>query len=965
MQATFGPRGELRELRVDGVPYVTDTGVALAQPGWAGTLADQRTVDPTAVQVSTADGATVYAMAFSADGVAVRLREVARVTSGKVSLEYEMTPERDLEVEAVYVQVLLPASVHAGATRYLIAGAAVTQGLLPATAGPGSHVIGGGGRVDWAGFAAPGGSALRVVPTDLTVQLQDNRKWDVPTFGLLTSSASNRLAAGKAVRFGLTFSAETAAALDAEARELTRTGLAELPLADDRPLAIGSVTADRTTVEVFDKAELSLDLAATYANPFDPGQIAVRAEVSTPDGRQVSVPGFYTVPMALQAGPATERLRAAGPPGFRVRYTPTVPGTHRLVLRATDRGGTVEAAPLELMATAGTRPGFVRVAKASPLYFAEDSGEPFFAVGENVCWSWGNQPLADYAAWFRGLGAAGGNWARLFLSNGEKGQEWLPAPTEKPGTGTYLGLGRYALDNAWRLDEVLRLAGENGVRVMFCLGTFGEFTTGGYFNEGCWMSNPYNAANGGPCARPEDFWTDPRARALYQQRLRYLIARWGHSPGLFAWEFWNEVRPTPEQEAWLAEMAAFVKRWDPNRHLVSTTYGSPAVWACPDVDFTMKHLYGTAGNTADFTPLIVSETHASLGFGKPFLLAEFGIDWQTGDNRWDPRGTGLSMHNGAWAALMAGAAGTAMLWYWDGYVHPNDLYRVLAPVRRFTDTVDWTTARFEPLEGIRAERTDEAPETFTDLTVPASQEWGTTPAAEYRVGRDGSVHGAPVAMTLGSPARGNPGELYTKLSWTVDMPQPGNLLVRLGQVCTRARLQVTVDGAVALDRELQAGEPGKGPWKEARFLAQYQVWVSDYQEDIAVPVPAGQHVVTLANAAGDWLQITRITLPAYRSSRYPDVNLVGLRSAGLVLLWVHDRESTWRTEFEGRQPAGIRGLQVTVPVASDGPWQVQHWDTFAGQVVRENTLRATDGRLELALPGLTRDVALRLMKVEH
>jgi hypothetical protein len=962
MQATLGPRGEITALRVDEVLYVSDAAVCVAKPGWSGTLADQRAADPASVRVSTADGATVYTMDLPAPGGALHLTEAVRLTPEQLRVEYELTPEVEVTAEAVYVQSLLPAAVHAGATRYLVAGATVAQGLLPAAVSPDSHVIVGGGLVDWAGFAAAGGSGLRVVPSDLTAQLQDNRRWDLPHFGLLTSAPGGRLTAGKTIRLGLTYTATTAAALEAEARELARNDVAGMRLGDDRALAIGKVTADGTTVEVFAPLELSAEIAATYEDPFDPRQIDVSAEVTAPGGQRLSVPGFYYVPLTLEVRLAAERLLVAGRPDFRVRYTPTTPGLYRVVLKATDRSGTAESAPLGFTAGPGKHPGFVRVAKGSPRYFACDDGRPFFAVGENVCWSWNNRPLSNYGDWFKGLGAAGGNWARLFLSNGEKGQEWLPAPTPKPGTGAYLGLGRYALDNAWRLDQIVRLARENGLRVMFCLGTAGEFYSGGYFNEGCWVSNPYNAANGGPCAKPEDFWTDPEARRLYQQRLRYLIARWGFSPDLFAWEFWNEVPPTPDQEAWLAEMAAYVKRHDPNRHLVSTTYGNPAVWSCPDVDFTMRHLYGTAGNTADFTPLIVSQTRESLTFGKPFLMAEFGIDWQTSDRRWDPKGTGLSLHNGAWAALMAGAAGTTMLWYWDDYVHPNDLYHVLTPVRRFADTVPWASTRFEPLVGVTAQRTDDAPETFADLTIPASQDWGTTPSPEYTVGRDGSVQGTPVAMTLGSPVRGNPGELYTKLVWHLDLPQAAKVVARLGQVCTRARLEVSVDGAVVLDRELPAGEPGKGPWQAARYLAQYQVWVSDYQEDIAIDVPAGQHTVAFANTAGDWLQIPRLTLPGYRSSRYPDVNLVGLRGEGLVLLWVHNRESTWRTEFDGKQPAELGGLRVTLPVAQDGTWQVQRWDTSTGEATSPETVRAADGVLALDLPCFARDVALRLAK---
>jgi hypothetical protein len=964
MQATFGPRGEITAVRVGNAVYVTDAAVSLSKPGWTGSLADQRAVDPAAVQVSQAGGATVYAMALSAGGIPIHLREVVRVAPERVTVDYELTPEAEVTAESVFVQCALPAPLHAGVTRYLVAGDAVSAGLLPAAVNPASHLVVGGRLADWVGFLAADGSAVRVTPADLMVQLQDNRKWDVPGFGLLASGPGGKLEAGKAIRFGLTFTAETAARLEAEARELARNDLAELPLGDARPLAIRSVTADHSTVDVFSAVEIRADITATYENPFDPTQIAVDAAVTTPDGRRLTVPGFYYAPLTLETRLATERLRRAGPADFRVRYTPTAAGSHRVEVTVTDRSGKAAAAPLEITATAGKQPGFVRVASAAPRYFATDNGQPFFAVGENVCWASNRSPLTHYSAWFKGLGAAGGNWARLFLSNGEKGQEWLPEPTAKPGVGAYRGLGTYALDNAWRLDEIVRSAGENGIRLMFCLGTFGEFTEGGYFNEGCWVSNPYNAANGGPCATPDEFWTNATARSLYKQRLRYLIARWGHTPNLFAWEFWNEVPPTPAKEAWIAEMAAYVKSCDPNRHLVSTTYGSDAVWRCPDVDFTMAHMYGTAGNTADFTPRIVSETRAVQAHDKPFLLAEFGIDWQTDDSRWDPKGTGLGWHNGAWAALMSGAAGTAMLWYWDGYVHPLDVYPVLTPVRRFADTVDWTTARFEPVTGLQAVLPEGTPETFTDLTIPGALEWGRTPAAEYTIGRDGSVQGGPIAMTIGSPQRGNPGELHTQLVWNVDLPQAGKVILHLGQVCSQAQLQVTVDGRVVLDRELSSGEAGKGPWKSSKYLAQYKVWVSDHDEDIAIEVPAGRHAVACANRAGDWLQISRVTLPAYRSSLFPDVNALGLRRAGLLLLWVHNRESTWRTEFDGNQPRELKGLRLHVPILEGDAWRAEYWDTFAGKVVREETVRAVDGTLTLALPDLVRDVALKLVKVE-
>ena len=151
-------------------------------------------------------------------------------------------------------------------------------------------------------------------------------------------------------------------------------------------------------------------------------------------------------------------------------------------------------------------------------------------------------------------------------------------------------------------------------------------------------------------------------------------------------------------------------------------------------------------------------------------------------------------------------------------------------------------------------------------------------------------------------------------------------------------MKISLDGQVKVDRPLSTGEPGKGPWKSAKFLSQWKVWVSDYAEDIAIEVPAGQHDLTLANTEGDWLQIRSILLPGYRSSRYPNLNVLGLESDQLLLLWVHNPESTWRTEYDGKKPQVQKAIRALVP-AADGTWQVEWWDTFKGEIVRRKRSR--------------------------
>jgi hypothetical protein len=242
---------------------------------------------------------------------------------------------------------------------------------------------------------------------------------------------------------------------------------------------------------------------------------------------------------------------------------------------------------------------------------------------------------------------------------------------------------------------------------MLCFGTYGEFTTGGFFNEGLWKQNPYNAANGGPCAKPEEFWTNPQARALYRQRLRYIAARYGYRTGIQAWEFWNETNaPAP----WVQEMASYLKGTgpyaksgpaDPFGHLVTTTYGDDAVWKLPEIDFTQSHHYGE-GNIPDHAPIVHDDAQRYLAYGKPHLMAEFGIDWRDADRKYDPGGKAVNFHNGLWAGALSGDAGGAMLWWWDNYVHPLSLYAPFGPLRRFTDAVAWTEGKVDAARRGRA-----------------------------------------------------------------------------------------------------------------------------------------------------------------------------------------------------------------------------------------------------------------------
>ena len=105
--------------------------------------------------------------------------------------------------------------------------------------------------------------------------------------------------------------------------------LSEVKFVDNRPREIRSVRLDKQSVEVFSPVELSADIVATYKNPFDPEQIAVDADVTAPNGKTTTVPGFYYAPVRLETKSGAERLEPR-----------PVPPTFAFGIRRRAKGGT-------------------------------------------------------------------------------------------------------------------------------------------------------------------------------------------------------------------------------------------------------------------------------------------------------------------------------------------------------------------------------------------------------------------------------------------------------------------------------------------------------------------------------------------------------------------------------------------------------------------------------------------------
>lgn len=715
------------------------------------------------------------------------------------------------------------------------------------------------------------------------------------------------------------------------------------------------------TVKVarYAKFQLTLDLKTSAANPFDPDEIDVEAAFLSPTGKHIDVPGFLYQPYTSHLNNNAEQLTPDGPPVWMVRFSPDAPGLWKYVVSAHDATGSVTLPAKPFLCIRSLNRGFVRKDTRDPARFIYSDGKPYFPVGENMCWA-GQKGTYDFAQWLQGLSGGGGDWIRLWIST-FNGIEWagLPPVSGPDEFDGYHGMGYYNLQKAWYIDRIMDLAEEDHVNVMLCIGTYSEFTSGGFFGEGQWPQNPYNAANGGPCKTPADFWNNPDAQKLYRHRLRYLIARYGWRSNLFGWEFWNEANPTAD---WMSLMSSYMKGLnsysghpaDPYDHLLSTTYGKPAIWTLPGVDFTMSHNYGT-GNIADWAPVVLDDAKVNIKFLKPHFMAEFGIDWRKSDTPYDPDGKGVNLHNALWASVVSGDAATAMIWYWDGYIAPMNLYHIFQPVRKFTDAVPWRQGKWKSMMCdapiIKGSRTENS-----NLHLIPENGWGKSASSNFTITPSGHVEGGALPTFLYSPSKP---DLRMTPVFHVHYQQAGKFILSINQVSNFAKLNILLDGKQAASISLSAAPPkdsGKPLYKSTKFETEYGIYLADFDSELSIDVPEGRHTISLDLQNGDWMTIGSITLTNYRDGRYPALRCSALTDGKMAILWVQNEASNWMNVYKKIPIHAIPPAATTLHGLPDGRYKVVWFNTRTGGETGQQYVESKMGRIPLPIPEIRNDI---------
>ncbi|MGI4870900.1 MAG: DUF5060 domain-containing protein [Janthinobacterium lividum] len=413
-----------------------------------------------------------------------------------------------------------------------------------------------------------------------------------------------------------------------------------------------AVTRTPASPREYEKVEWDITLSEQFPHPYNQQEVSLDLVLTAPNGQPLVVPAYFE-----QNGPQVSHWKA--------RFAPRQMGAYRGLFRLTHKAGTQESAPGSFVVAAGRKPGFLH---KNDLYtFRFDNGQLFRGIGENVGWearSFENQRYTyDYL--LPTLARNGANFFRTWMCYWNLPLEWQKVSSTKryANSPDYFNPGAIR-----RMDELVQLTDSLGLYFMLTLDWHGHL-----LENGGWRNSPYNQLNGGPARTPTEFFTLPAAQQKYKNKLRYVVARWGYSTNVAAWEFFNEVDnavftqqdslliPHAAVTLWHAEMSRYLKDIDPYQHLVTTSISHRDILGMNSIaylDFNQKHLYKHTEKIPAIYPDYIQT------FGKPYVVGEFGFRWEDANPTY-AADFNYDYRRGLWYGLFSPTPILPMTWWWE------------------------------------------------------------------------------------------------------------------------------------------------------------------------------------------------------------------------------------------------------------------------------------------------------------
>ena len=411
---------------------------------------------------------------------------------------------------------------------------------------------------------------------------------------------------------------------------------------------IKSVTPDAKKVKQYDAIFFEVALTGEWENPYLQEEAALDMVLTAPSGKELVLPCFYK---SGESG--AENI-------WEARFTPQEKGKYTYFFRYSEDGKVAsESAPATFKSRKSKLDGILHVRDNWTLVF--DNGKPFRGVGINLCWESRTEDDSkffsdlheqhdrfNFDAMLPDFAANGGNFTRMWIC------DWNFPIDRQAGFNNF----RYEETNEYmnksavdRLDHVVTLAEDLGIKIMLCMGQ-------------------------GNVLADSKFFTCCDAKVRYRNYLRYIVARWGYSPAIGMWEFFNEIDnvqhnapegviPAEYIVAWHDEMSTYLAGLDPFQHIRTTSISHRDLEGLNDLvnlDINQKHIY----NATHVVPETIDAYVAK--HNKHYIVGEVGYEWDWSKN-FDDFADGMIMdfRRAFWYGLFSQTSVTPMTWWWEWF----------------------------------------------------------------------------------------------------------------------------------------------------------------------------------------------------------------------------------------------------------------------------------------------------------
>ncbi|MGF1761269.1 DUF5060 domain-containing protein [Photobacterium sagamiensis] len=474
-------------------------------------------------------------------------------------------------------------------------------------------------------------------------------------------------------------------------------GVSTSALASD--LAIIAQQQEQTQTDLYSKYSHAFSTGGEELNnPFNSQEIKVDAVITTPSGATLTVPMFYK--------DSTGEKTVWG-----LNFAPQEVGKYQYQVVARHDGEEVQSKSFTFNSLESDAQGFL-TNDGNMGSWAFDNGDRFRGVGLNIGWeariTIGDNPDYTYEYWMRQMKKDDINLVRT----------WVNAPWNIPLEWKKPVYGRYSKNNApglhpegiERFDYLIEHAEKNDVKLILAMDYHGSLWAKDHDNWGndFWKSNPYNVKNGGPAATPEEFFTHPGAISRYQDRLRYIVARWGYSTNIAAIEFWNEVdnaiykkdqniSPKAVTE-WHQVMSDYLEEIDPYNHIKTTSISHKlpkGLFNVEGLDLIQSHLYGMPAKTSE-----MKIKQFSKRYKKSYAVGEAALGWEGVNSRIEEYA--LHLHENLWVAMFNKTPFLPLTWWWEDYDSAEQNFH-LKHAANFIDNLTSTDDLFVSTDSVKVE----------------------------------------------------------------------------------------------------------------------------------------------------------------------------------------------------------------------------------------------------------------------